>query len=66
MPLARISLRRGKSPVHIAALRNGIYQAMRESFNVPENDRFIWSASTTPASSTTTRTTSASPAATIW
>lgn len=41
MPLVRISLRRGKSSAHLAALRNGIYQAMRETFNVPENDRFI-------------------------
>ncbi|HEY1588818.1 MAG TPA: tautomerase family protein [Rhodanobacter sp.] len=41
MPLVRISLRRGKSSAHIAALRHGIYQAMRETFNVPENDRFI-------------------------
>jgi 4-oxalocrotonate tautomerase len=41
MPLVRIALRRGKSPDYIAALRNGIYAAMRESFNVPENDRFI-------------------------
>lgn len=41
MPLVRISLRRGKSAVHLAALRNGIYEAMREAFDVPENDRFI-------------------------
>jgi 4-oxalocrotonate tautomerase len=41
MPLVRIDLRRGKSPAYLTALRNGIYQAMRESFNVPENDRFI-------------------------
>ncbi|HTV86306.1 MAG TPA: tautomerase family protein [Dyella sp.] len=41
MPLVRIALRRGKSPAYLAALRNGIYQAMRESFGVPENDRFI-------------------------
>ena len=41
MPLVRIALRRGKSSAHLAALRNGIYQAMRETFNVPENDRFI-------------------------
>ncbi|OOG51375.1 tautomerase family protein [Rhodanobacter sp. C01] len=41
MPLVRISLRRGKSPTHLAALRHGIYQAMRKTFNVPENDRFI-------------------------
>lgn len=41
MPLVRISLRRGKSAAQLAALRNGIYEAMRETFNVPENDRFI-------------------------
>lgn len=41
MPLVRIALRRGKSPAHLAALRNGIYEAMRETFDVPENDRFI-------------------------
>ena len=41
MPLVRIALRRGKSAAYIAALRNGIYRAMRESFDVPENDRFI-------------------------
>ena len=41
MPLVRIDLRRGKSPAYLAALRNGIYQAMHESFSVPENDRFI-------------------------
>ena len=41
MPLVRIALRRGKSPAHLTALRNGVYKAMRESFNVPENDRFI-------------------------
>lgn len=41
MPLVRIDLRRGKSPAQLAALRDGIYQAMRETFNVPEDDRFI-------------------------
>ncbi|QNJ99805.1 tautomerase family protein [Dyella telluris] len=41
MPLVRISLRRGKSAQHIAAVRNSIYRAMIESFNVPQNDRFI-------------------------
>ena len=41
MPLVRISLRRGKSAQHLAAIRNSIYRAMTESFNVPENDRFI-------------------------
>jgi phenylpyruvate tautomerase PptA (4-oxalocrotonate tautomerase family) len=42
MPLVRIALRRGsKSPAQLAALRNGVYQAMRDTFNVPEDDRFI-------------------------
>ena len=41
MPLVRIALRRGKSSAHLAALRNGIYEAMRETFDVPANDRFI-------------------------
>lgn len=41
MPLVRISLRRGKPAAHLAALRNGIYAALRETFDVPENDRFI-------------------------
>lgn len=41
MPLVRISLRRGKSAAHLAALRSGVYQAMRETFGVPEDDRFI-------------------------
>ncbi len=41
MPLVRISLRRGKPPAHLAALRTGVYRAMRDTFNVPENDRFI-------------------------
>ena len=41
MPLVRIALRRGKSAAYLAALRNGIYRAMREAFDVPENDRFI-------------------------
>lgn len=41
MPLVRINLRRGKSPAFLAALRQGVYQAMRDTFDVPENDRFI-------------------------
>ena len=41
MPLVRISLRRGKSPAYLAAIRDGIYAAMRETFDVPENDRFM-------------------------
>lgn len=41
MPLVRISLRRGKPAAHLAAIRQGIYEAMRETFDVPGNDRFI-------------------------
>lgn len=41
MPLVRISLRRGKPAAYLAALRRGVYEAMRETFDVPEDDRFI-------------------------
>ena len=41
MPLVRIDLRRGKSAAYLTAVRNGIYAAMQESFNVPKNDRFM-------------------------
>jgi phenylpyruvate tautomerase PptA (4-oxalocrotonate tautomerase family) len=41
MPLVRISLRRGKAPDHIAAIRDAVYQAMTEVFAVPAKDRFI-------------------------
>jgi 4-oxalocrotonate tautomerase len=39
MPLARVSLRKGKpAPYRIL---EGIYQALRETFNVPDGDRFM-------------------------
>jgi 4-oxalocrotonate tautomerase len=41
MPLVRIDLRQGKSEAYRKALCDGIYRAMRETFNVPENDRFL-------------------------
>ena len=41
MPLVRISLRRGKSPAYLATIRDSIYAAMREAFDVPEEDRFM-------------------------
>ena len=41
MPLIRISLKRGKSREHIQAILDGVYDATRASFNVPENDRFM-------------------------
>ena len=41
MPLVRISLRRGKSADYKQAIGNGVYQALRKTFDVPEEDRFI-------------------------
>ena len=41
MPLVRIDLRRGKLPAYKKAICDGIYRAMRETFNVPEGDRFM-------------------------
>ena len=41
MPLVRIDLRRGKSPEYRKAICDGVYQAMRETFNVPDEDRFM-------------------------
>jgi 4-oxalocrotonate tautomerase len=41
MPLSRISLRRGKPAAYRKAILDGVYLAMRESFKVPEDDRFM-------------------------
>jgi 4-oxalocrotonate tautomerase len=41
MPLARISLRRGKPAAYRKAILEGLYQALRETFDVPEGDRFM-------------------------
>ena len=41
MPLTRVSLRRGKSADYRKAILNGLYLAMRETFDVPEDDRFM-------------------------
>jgi 4-oxalocrotonate tautomerase len=41
MPLVRIDLRRGKSGAYKKAISDGVYQALREIFAVPENDRFM-------------------------
>jgi phenylpyruvate tautomerase PptA (4-oxalocrotonate tautomerase family) len=41
MPLTRISLRRGKPAAYRRAILDGLYQAMRETFDVPEDDRFM-------------------------
>jgi 4-oxalocrotonate tautomerase len=41
MPLVRVSLRRGKSDDYKKAIGDGVYQALRETFTVPDEDRFI-------------------------
>ena len=41
MPLVHISLIKGKSDAHREAILDGVYEAMRETFNVPEDDQFI-------------------------
>jgi 4-oxalocrotonate tautomerase len=41
MPLVRVSLRRGKPDDYKRAIGDGVYKAMREAFNVPEEDRFV-------------------------
>ena len=41
MPLVQVSLRRGKPAAYHQAIFDGVYRAMRETFNVPEDDRFI-------------------------
>ena len=41
MPLIRISLRKGKPAHHRGAIADGVYEALRETFNVPEHDRFV-------------------------
>jgi 4-oxalocrotonate tautomerase len=41
MPLTRIALRRGKDARYRQAIMDGVYEAMRETFNVPEDDRFM-------------------------
>ena len=41
MPLARISLKRGKPPHYRKAILENVYEAMRETFDVPEDDRFM-------------------------
>jgi 4-oxalocrotonate tautomerase len=40
MPLVRIDLRQGKTPEYRGKISDMIYQAMRETINMPEHDRF--------------------------
>lgn len=41
MPLVRVSLRQGKPAAYRKAILDGIYDAMRSTFDVPEDDRFM-------------------------
>jgi len=41
MPLVRVSLRKGKPATYRKAILDGIYEAMRATFDVPEEDRFM-------------------------
>ena len=41
MPLTRVSLRKGKPPHYRRAILDSLYRAMREVFDVPEDDRFM-------------------------
>jgi phenylpyruvate tautomerase PptA (4-oxalocrotonate tautomerase family) len=41
MPLVHISLRSGKSDLYRQAIFGGVYRAMHETFDVPENDQFM-------------------------
>src|ERR1700710_3324756 len=41
MPLVRVSLRQGKSDDYKKAIGDAVYQALLETFTVPEEDRFV-------------------------
>ncbi|MHC2435220.1 tautomerase family protein [Bradyrhizobium sp. USDA 4451] len=41
MPLTRVSLRRGKPAAYRKAILDSLYRAMRETFDVPDGDRFM-------------------------
>jgi 4-oxalocrotonate tautomerase len=41
MPLVRIDLRKGKSAPYKKAIGDAVYRAMRETFVVPDEDRFM-------------------------
>jgi 4-oxalocrotonate tautomerase len=41
MPLVRVSLKPGKSAAYRKAILDGIYDALRLTFDVPEEDRFM-------------------------
>ena len=41
MPMLHISLRAGKPEAYRQEIFDGLYRAMRETFNVPEDDQFM-------------------------
>ncbi|UUP16571.1 tautomerase family protein [Nitratireductor thuwali] len=41
MPLCHISLRAGKSEAYRQAIFDGLYRALRDTFDVPEDDQFM-------------------------
>jgi len=41
MPLLHLSMRAGKPAAYRQAIFDGLYRAMRETFNVPEDDQFM-------------------------
>lgn len=41
MPLLRISMRAGKPDAYRQAIMDGLYRAMRETLNVPDQDQFM-------------------------
>lgn len=41
MPFVRISMRAGKPSAYKQAVMEAVYRALRESFAVPEDDRFV-------------------------
>lgn len=63
MPLAR---RKGKSAAHKKAIGEAIYRAMRETFVVPDEDRFMVVPNTMKTAFSTARLIWASNAQMIW
>ena len=41
MPLVHIAMRAGKPDAYRQAIIDGIYRALRDTFNVPEDDQFM-------------------------
>lgn len=41
MPFVRISMREGKDAAYKKAIMDGVYRALRETFAVPEDDKFM-------------------------